>query len=164
METETAAPAIELGITMYEALAPVVLAIVTWLSARLTAGIRATVENRHAERILTRLNASVLDAVEAVHQQTVELIGRAREPGSPGGDKLTQSEVDKLRDAALAYVRSFWGPKGLAELAKVLGYDAMSSVGGPIDTALKAKIEATVAARKRATAALEYQNGNSRNQ
>lgn len=141
----------EIGLTIYEALAPLLMAAIGWVSVKLANFIKAKTKNEMMAGVLIRLNESVTDAVKAVNQQMVEIIGRAKDPNSPGGKKITTDEALKLHDAAKAFVRSYWGEKGLKELAYVLGF---GSLFGKIDeqglnNMLTTKIEAAVNEEKK---------------
>lgn len=144
MEAEAVSKGAEIGWSIYEVLAPCLAAIVAWVSARLAGLIRAKTRNEMVEGILLRLNESVAEAVKAVNQQTREILGRAREPDSPGGRKLTMQEARLLREHALKYIRSYWGLKGIKELARILGLE----LGGELDSYLLNKIEAYVGREK----------------
>ena len=134
----------ELGWTVYQIVAPILGAAATWVAARIALWIRAKTRNELVAGILVRLNDSVIDAVRAVNQETSSILGRARDPTSPGGAKLTQSEATKLRRCAIEHVKSYWGVRGLAELVRVLGIAAED-----VEKIIVGKLEATVGEEKR---------------
>lgn len=133
--------AAQLGLSIYEMLLPVLLAGLTWLGAHLSAWIKSKTKNEALAGILVRLNQSVFDGVKAVNQNMANLLGEAKAPGSPGGAKITEAEAAKLKAAALDHVKSYWGAKGLGEMAKVLGFGG--DMAG-LDKMLSNKIEAAV--------------------
>lgn len=140
MEAEAVSKGAEIGWTIYEMLAPILAAALTWVSAKLAGWIRAKTKNELAAGMLVRLQDSVVDAVKAVNQQTVELLGRAKHPHSPGGVKLTKTEANQLKKAAMEHVRAYWGEKGFKELMKVLGLGGVQQ----LDKVIATKIEAAV--------------------
>lgn len=137
--------------TAYGFLAPAAAAAVVWASGLFSGLIRTKMKNEHAAGILVRLNESVADAVLAVNQQTRELLGKAREPSSPGGRALTAAEARHLKSAAVNYVLSYWGEKGIRELAKVLGLtkDTDEKTTAMVRTMVDTKVEAAVNKMKR---------------
>jgi hypothetical protein len=109
-----------LGNTIH-ALSPLLLAALSWLSLRIAALISAKVKNERLQGILSRLDDARLDdavfvAVREVEQVFVSMLKTASEDGS-----LTVEERRQAKDAALQAARQYLGPRGLAELGKVLG-------------------------------------------
>jgi hypothetical protein len=137
--------------TVYDWLAPAVIAAIGYASVFLTGVVRKRVKNDLASGLLARLTHSVCDAVAAVAQRQHELTARARGPNSPGGKKLTLAEAELLRKAAMQMVKDYWGPKGLKLLASVLaeGERDQDRAAVQVDRVITAKIEAEVDARKR---------------
>lgn len=117
-----------------EALSPLLLAALSWLSLRVAALINAKVHNERLHGILTRLDDAVAMAVREVEQVFVSTLRTA----SGDGD-LTAEERQQAKDAALQAARSYLGERGLAELCKVLGltYDEAHRV-------LAARVESAV--------------------
>lgn len=144
MEAEAATKSVEVGWSIYEMLAPVVVTALAWISARVSGLIRAKTKNELAAGMLVRLNESVLDAVQSVNQQTDELLRRARHPDSPRGTDLSSQEAQLLKTTAISFVKAYWGAKGLRELAGVLGL----SMGAELDDLISSKIEAFVGREK----------------
>ncbi len=116
------------------ALSPVVLAVLTWLGARLAALIQAKVRNEYLRGALVRLDDAVFTAVKAIQQDTVAAIKKASADG-----RLTDDEVTEIRRAAVDSVKAQLGLKGLAELARILGLS-----DGVVETFLGNKVEAAV--------------------
>ena len=117
-----------------EALSPLFLAALSWLSLRVAALINAKVHNERLHGILARLDDAVLMAVREVEQVYVS----ALKTGDADGN-LTADERRQAKDAAIDAARSYLGERGLAELCKVLGlsYDDATRV-------VSARVEAAV--------------------
>lgn len=98
-----------------EALSPLLLAALSWLSLRIAALISAKVKNERVQGILVRLDDAVFLAVREVEQVFVSMLKTASEDGV-----LTAEERRQAKDAALQAARSYLGTRGLAELGKVL--------------------------------------------
>lgn len=122
---EVVSTGVEWGLTVYQMLASVITAGLAWVGVKVSALIKNKIKNEMVGGMLARLNDSAFEAVKAVNEQMKDLIGKAKDPASPGGVKITIDEAAKLREAALEHVKSYWGPKGLKELAYVLGFGSM---------------------------------------
>jgi hypothetical protein len=132
----------ELGLKIFEALSPLLLAALTWAAAKLAQYIQAKVKSEYLRGVLVRLDDAVLAAVREIQQVTVEAIKAASADG-----KLTPEERAKVKQAAIDSVKSHLGTKGLAELAKILGLE-----GGAIEKLLSTRVEAAVHDLKQARA------------
>ncbi len=117
-----------------EALSPLFLAALSWLSLRIAAFINAKVRNERLHGILARLDDAVFMAVREVEQVFVSMLKTASEDGG-----LTAKERRQAKDAALQAARSYLGARGLAELSKVLGLH-----DDEVDRVLAARVEAAV--------------------
>jgi hypothetical protein len=117
-----------------QALSPLLLAALSWLSMRVAALINAKVKNERVSGVLTRLDDAVFMAVREVEQVFVSMLKTASEDGA-----LTKEERLQAKDAALQAARSYLGPRGLAELAKVLGMN-----DDDVDRVLAARVESAV--------------------
>jgi hypothetical protein len=131
------------GLKVFEALSPLLLAVLTWAAARLAQYIQAKVKSENLRGVLVRLDDAVLAAVSEVQQVTVDAIKEA----SPDG-KLTPEHQAKVKQAAIDSIKSHLGTKGVAELVQVLGLQA-----GSIDKLLSTRVEAAVYNLKQARAA-----------
>jgi hypothetical protein len=132
-----------LGLKVFEALSPLLLAALTWAAAKLAQFIQAKVQSEYLRGVLVRLDDAVLSAVREVQQVTVDAIKSA----SPDG-KLTPEQQAKVKQAAIDTIKSHLGMKGIGELAKVLGLE-----DGTIDKLLSTRVEAAVHDLKQARAA-----------
>jgi len=117
-----------------EALSPVLLAALSWLSLRIAALINAKVKNERLQGILARLDDAVFMAVREVEQVFVSMLKTASEDGV-----LTAEERQQAKDAALHAARSYLGPRGVAELCKVLGMG-----DDEVDRVIGARVESAV--------------------
>jgi len=139
--------------TVLDLLAPVLAGAVGYAVVILTGVIRARIRNEVASGLLSRLTESVADAVLAVSQQRQDLLAQYKAPSSDGGRKLTAREASLLRAAAMQYVKSYWGPKGMRELAGILagGVRDKDDAQGHVNRVIESKVEAEVARLKRRT-------------
>lgn len=132
-----------IGLKVLEILSPVLLAALTWASAKLAQLIRAKVQNEYLRGVLVRVDDAVFTAVKAVQQTVVEQIKEASADG-----KITDDEKKRIKEKALAAVKAHLGTKGLSEVGAILGLD-----GGALDGLLSSKVEAAVHDLRRAVAA-----------
>ena len=146
METEG------MGLKILEILSPVLLAALTWAAAKLAQLIRAKVKSEYLRGALVSLDDAVFTAVKDLQQSVVEEIKAASADG-----KITDEEKKRIKEKALASVKSHLGTKGLSELATVLGLD-----GGAIEGFLSSKVEAAVHDLRRATTANGVETGGAR--
>jgi hypothetical protein len=146
METEN------IGLKVLEILSPVLVAALTWAAAKLAQLIRAKVKSEYLRGALVRLDDAVFTAVKDLQQSVVEEIKAASADG-----RITDEEKKRIKEKALASVKSHLGTKGLSELATVLGLD-----GGAIEGFLSSKVEAAVHDLRRATTANGVETGGTR--
>jgi len=117
-----------------EALSPLLLAALSWLSLRIAALISAKVRNERLHGILTRLDDAVFMAVREVEQVFVSMLKNANDDGA-----LSADERRDAKDAAVRAARSYLGARGVAELCKVLGL-----VDDEVERLLSARVEGAV--------------------
>lgn len=141
------------GWTVYDIMAPAISVAVGYVVVMLTGLIRARVKNDLARGLLRRLTESVADAVGAVNQETHALLKQARHGSSPDGRRLTKQEREALKAGAVSYVKSYWGPRGLKELARILadGEADPDAAARQVESVITTKIEAEVARQKAAS-------------
>lgn len=84
--------------------------------------------------MLVRLDDAVITAVKDLQQTVVAEIKAATTDG-----KISEAEKQRIKDAAVANVKSYLGTKGIRVLAEVLGLS-----GGALDSFLGSKVEAAV--------------------
>lgn len=118
-----------------QGLAPVLLAILSWLGVMASKWIQEKVKNETASGILLRLDDAVLTVVRELQQTMVDDLKAASSDG-----KLTKEERDEIKTKALGNLKSYYGTKGLKILAQVLGL----SIGAEFDKFLSSKLEAKV--------------------
>jgi hypothetical protein len=119
-------------------------ALLSWAAIELTRWIRAHTANTIVSGILTRLTDVVRQVVADVAQTAADDLKRATSPDSPGGRKITADEAAGLKADAIAKVKSYLGPKGIALLMKTSGIRSASA----LDDMIGSKIEAEVRALK----------------
>jgi hypothetical protein len=117
-----------------EALSPVFLALVSWLSVRAAALVNAKVKNEYVNGVLRRLDDAVAVAVREVEQVVVRELKAASSDGV-----LTLEERNRAKGTALTAVRSYVGWKGLIEFGKILGLKPEE-----LDRLVEARVEAAV--------------------
>lgn len=122
-----------LGLELIPILLTPVLALLGKLLADL---IRGKVKNEYLQGALLRLNEAAKTGVSSVGQTYVKKMKEGKADG-----KLTDEEKKAAKDAALREVKDLLGPKGLKEIAKVVGIPVASKA---MDSMLESKIEAKV--------------------
>lgn len=161
MNPDTVSAPVDFAFSMYEALAPVIVTLAGWVSLRVSRYMEDKISHDKTRLIMTRLNVSVLEAVLAVHQRQVELLRKFRGLDSAAGRRLSEREAAELKESAHAQVMSYWGPKGVKELAKVLGYDPEGTdCQAAISHIISTKIESTLHDIK-ASRVVRYEKSNS---
>lgn len=130
-----------IGLKVLEILSPVLLAALTWAATKLAFFIQARIKNEYLRNALVRLEDAVFTAVKELDQTVVAEIKAASADG-----KITDDEKKRIKEKALASVKSHIGTKGLSELAKVLGLES-----GALDGFLSSKVEAAVHDLRRAS-------------
>jgi hypothetical protein len=139
-----------IGLKVLEILSPVLLAALTWAAAKLAQLIRAKVQNEYLKGVLVRLDDAVFTSVKDIQQSVVEQIKDASADG-----KITDDEKKRIKEKALANVKSHLGTKGLAEVAGILGLE-----GGALDGLLSSRVEAAVHDLRRAAASVPSASSN----
>ena len=117
-----------------DAVSPVLLAAISWLSFQVAAYVSARVKNEKHRAALRRLDETVLVAVREVEQVLVVSLKTA----SPHGT-LTQAERADVKNAAANAVRAYLGAKGWLELGMALGLAEHE-----LERVLAARVEAAV--------------------
>lgn len=135
---------LEVAATVAEFMLPVFAGLLAWVSARVTAYIKAKVENTTYQGMLVRLTDTVLTLVREAEQTTVKACKAARDPASPGGAKLTAKEAEAIKATVVGKFKSLWGPEGIKLLMRVLGLR-----DGTFEEFISAKVEEAVHVEKR---------------
>ncbi|HEX2873071.1 MAG TPA: hypothetical protein VHP33_17535 [Polyangiaceae bacterium] len=117
-----------------EALSPLLLAALSWLSLQVAAFIKTRVQNDRLRGVLERVDDAVLVAVREIEQVYVSRLKNASADG-----ELTADERKDAKDAAVTAARSYLGVRGLVELGKVLGISI-----DDVDRVVSARVEAAV--------------------
>lgn len=121
-------------IEMVEALAPVLMAALTWAGLKVAALINAKTKNEYLRGVFLRLNDAVLAAVRETEQTIVAELKTAAADG-----KLTDLEKLTVKRAALDSVKMHFGPAGIGEIAKTLNLDQDG-----LERMIGARVEAAV--------------------
>jgi hypothetical protein len=124
----------DVALTALQVVSPVLVAALTWAAAKLAGFIRSKVDNEYLRSVLVRLDDAVITAVKDLQQTVVAEIKAATADG-----KISEAEKQRIKDAAVANVKSYLGTKGIRVLAEVLGLS-----GGALDSFLGSKVEAAV--------------------
>lgn len=115
----------------------VVLPLLGWGARKLGQFLDAKIENEYVSNAQSRLWDALSTAVTAVGKEFVE---QAKDTNADG--KLSKAEAAHAKNMAVAKLKTYLGPKGLKELAFVLGAE------GLVDEFLADKVEAEVQASK----------------
>lgn len=125
---------------LYAALATPIGLLLTWLGKLVGDLLKTKIKSELLSGMVSRFWDSIFATVRATNQRMPEIIGRARDPNSPGGTKITKEEAEKLEADAWQGFKDYWGPKGLKELTKVMGWDQPGQLenmfGNGVKTAL----------------------------
>ena len=124
----------DVALTALQVVSPVLVAALTWAAAKLASFIRSKVDNEYLRGVLVRVDDAVVTAVKDLQQTVVAEIKAASDDG-----KISEAEKRRIKDAAVANVKSYLGAKGIRVLAEVLGLS-----GGALDSFLGSKVEAAV--------------------
>jgi hypothetical protein len=124
----------DIGLQLLTLLSPVILAGLGWVSSKLAKWIGEKTKNEMVAGMLIRLNETVFTAVKEVQQVYVAAIKEAKKDG-----KLTDEEKAHAKQVALDKIKEYWGKKGLAQAAKVIGLDEsgiVKMIEGKIESAV----------------------------
>lgn len=124
----------EIALRALQVLSPVLLAGLTWLVARAAALIRIRIESEYLRGALVRLEDAIVTATKDLQQTIVAEIKAASADG-----KISAEERRRIKAAAVANVKSYLGPRGVAEISRILGLP-----GTALDGLIAAKVEAAV--------------------
>lgn len=124
----------EIALTALQIVSPVLVAVLTWIAAKLASFISGKVKNEYLRGVLVRLDDAVITAVKDLQQTVVDEIKAANADG-----KISEAERKRIKDAALANVKSYLGAKGIRVLSEVLGLSANA-----LDGFISSKVEAAV--------------------
>lgn len=123
------------SITLLMVLGPALMAVLTWVAYKLKSYLQTKTMNEYVKGVLSRLTDSALEAVKGVYQVYVK-------PLKLDG-KLSEEAKKAAKSEAVAYLKSFMGPKGLGELSDILGVN-----GDELESALEHKVEAALSEAK----------------
>lgn len=95
---------------------PVIAGLLAWLARAAAILITGRIEAGWAQDLLMRLNTQAYLIVTELQQTTIEALRKTNEDGV-----ITAEEAAEIRQVALDRLKSYIGPRGLAEILKVLG-------------------------------------------
>jgi hypothetical protein len=119
------------GIQVLEALSPVLLALISWGALKLSNLIQAKVKNEKLQGMLMQLDHAAEMAVKEIEQTFVSNLDSTRPAES----------MKQAKEMALQSLKNFMGPKGLIELADILGVQQLSD---DFEHVLSTKIESKI--------------------
>lgn len=111
-------------------IAPVLLTLLVWATARVPAWIKTMVTNQRAAGVLERLAQLAFHVVQEVEQTVVSQLG----------DKADKESLRAARDQAVATLRGHLGPRGVEELQKVFGLERHSDVDEMLVTYIESNV------------------------
>ena len=117
-----------------DALSPVFLAFLGWLSVQVTGLINTRVKDDRVRAMLQRLDDAVFTAVREVEQVYVTTLKLESADGV-----LTPIERNRAKETAVRAARTYFGSKGFIELGKVLGLSREE-----LERVLAARVESAV--------------------
>lgn len=129
-------PIVETGLTLLDVLATVLTALLAWMGTRLATWLKAKSKNEVVGGMLARTTDVMFTLVREAEQTAVAGIRKAKEPGSPGGVHITQDEGKAIKDSVVKGFKDLFGPKGIEEIGKALGFTAEG-----VEKFLGAKVE-----------------------
>lgn len=86
-----------------------------WLAVRYASWIKEKVKNSRVEGILLRLGEAVFKVVRELQQTVVDK--------AKASDEWNEEKAKEVKAAAIAKLKEYLGPKGIAEAMAVLGLD-----------------------------------------
>lgn len=114
------------GWTIYEFLAPVVVALLAWGASRLSDYVKTRIESDTMASALIRITDSIVSAVKMVDQTVKKTLlvekAKATAADSPGGPTITPAEADQLRANVWHQLKvEYGGVAGIEKLLEALG-------------------------------------------
>lgn len=142
-------------LVIWESIGATVLAGLGWLVTKgyllLRAWLEAKTQNAIALQALAageRLRQWVHDGVLAVNQTLGEAIRKAKDPNSPGGTAITETEAEALKAAAWDSIKAQAGgwDRMLATAGQILFGGDAGALKAHVDTAIEAELAKVKAA------------------
>jgi len=119
-----------------EALAPLLVALVSWAAWQGSRLISTKIDSERARVVLERLNHAAFSVVASLQQSVVDGLKAAAEDG-----KLTPEEIAEIKERALdEVIRHLGGEKGAAKHAASLGLE-MEDFEHVIETRIEAEVQ-----------------------
>jgi len=133
---------LEYLINILGALSPIVVALLGWVSVKLSGLIKAKTNNAMLEGVLVRLNDTIWAAVKDAEQTMRVELTKAKADGD-----ITKEEYAHIKASVVANIRAHLGMKGLLEIMSVLGLDdngVTKLIGSKVEAAVLDMKEPTV--------------------
>lgn len=121
----------ELFLNILVLLSPALIGLFGYGMLKLSQLISSKVKNEALQGILLRLDDSVETAVKSIFQSYVDTLKKE--------GKFDKSAQAAAKTAAIQDIKSYFGPKGLEELQKIMGWKAES-----VEEQLSNKVEAKI--------------------
>lgn len=116
---------------------------ITFALKKLADYLGVKIDNETVGGIMKRLIGSISDAVAMVDQTIRKEIEAAKDPASPGGAKITESEKQKMRDAVWeALKQEYGGWDGIFGLVKRIGIGDATAAKAKVNTMIEAAVNA----------------------
>ncbi len=127
--------------TIYTLLGGLLVAGLSFGGKKLIDLINAKVDNEVLRGILGRLVSSVNDAVAMVNQTMKAEIQAAKDPKSPGGDRITEAEKRQMFDAVWDALKAeYGGAEGIFKLLQKIGIGSPKAAKAKVDTMIEAAV------------------------
>ncbi len=126
---------------LIDALAPLLIAVTTFVFARLGVLISSRVKSEQLRTIGLHLNSAASDVVLELEQNAVARLRSASKDG-----RIDQAEIADLKSVALDNLKRYLGERGKADALKAFGFKSEEE----LEDLLRAKLEAEVAKMKAA--------------
>lgn len=101
---------------------PVLGSLISIALGYLVKYLRAKAGNEILGRMMIKLTSEIDTLVKSTNQTLKKEIKKAKNPKSKGGKKLTKEEAQEIKEKVLEEFKNLWGVKGIAKLAKILGF------------------------------------------
>lgn len=115
---------------------PALVSGLLWLITKGVSYVVAKTSNEYIKGALVRLQDAVSTAVHEVENTVKKEFALANADG-----KLTKKEAEHIKAVAIAAAKTYLGPKGIAQIIKVIGVDEAlvdKFIGGKIEQSLVA--------------------------
>lgn len=138
--------------SVFGVLASVLVGGLGWLVARLSVYLSTKHKDAIWAGILIRFNEALFDAVEGEVAVLKAKFADATDPTSPGGERITATELEEIKDAVWEHLKAqYGGADGIKKALSILA-------GDDVERWVKTRISGAVADVERADRAAEAGN------